>query len=98
MTAAAVDWSATLTYKGNTTSGTFSPVNRGHELDNDGLLAKDGAEFVAVKSMFSVVPPEHSVVDIDGIKYAVMSVSDDTAVVSLTLERSDDKTSTGGIL
>ena len=98
VTATTVDWSATLTYKGNTTAGTFSPVQRGKEMDADGLITQDGAEFVAVKSLFSIVPPEHSVVDVDGTKYAVMTVIDDTAVITLTLERTDDKTSTGGIL
>ena len=92
------DWSATLTYKGNTTSGTFSPIQGGNDLDADGMLTLAGGEFVAVKSMFTTVPPERAVVDIDGTKYLITSVTDDTAAISLRLERREDKTSTGGIL
>lgn len=98
VTATQSDWSATLTYKGSTTVGTFSPIQGGNELDADGILTQLGAEFVAVKSLFAVVPPERAVVDIDGTKYAVLSVTDDTAAISLRLERREDKTSTGGIL
>lgn len=96
--AAQSDWSAILTYKGAATPGTFSPVQGSNELDADGMISLKGGEFVAVRSLFASIPPPRSVVDVDGIKYAVLSVTDDPAAVSLRLERCEDQTGTGGIL
>jgi hypothetical protein len=81
------DVSAVLTYKRHATTGTVSPIGAGDNVDADGILQTADAEFVALKSGFRDVPPVRSVVDVDGVKFFVESLTDDLAAITLRLKR-----------
>lgn len=85
--AATSDLSAVLTYKRNFTTGTMSPVGSGDNIDPDGIIQTADAEFVGLASAFAEVPGARDVVDVDGVKYYVESMTTDDAAVTLRLKR-----------
>lgn len=103
MDAACADITATLTVDGVEIDGTASPLDKGQEIDGDGILQQSDYEFAAKRSEFTGgVPAPNKIVSLDitgtAVRCAVDSVSDDEAVVSLRLLRMDDRTSTKGII
>lgn len=87
VSAAVADVSSVLTYKRHETTGTVSPIGAGDSVDADGIIQTAAAEFVALKRGFRDVPPVRSVVDVDGVKFFVESLTDDVAAVTLRLKR-----------
>jgi len=84
------DWSETLTFKGATITGTYSPVDSGDDLNTEGLLETASAEFVCNADTFDAmanVPAVRDTVDIAGVKYYIVDIARDPACVTLSVRR-----------
>lgn len=85
-----VDWSETLTHKGSTLTGTFSPVQTGDDLSADGLLSTASATFVANADSYNAMsnkPGVRDTVTIDGSLYYVLDVLIDPACVTINVRK-----------
>ena len=92
------DSPSVLVIGGQTVNGTASPATNGDSIDGDGLRQTTDMEFVGKLTDFSALPSVRSVGVLDGVAHSVAGVVSDGACVHLTLERSRDRTATGGIL
>lgn len=84
------DWSETLTFKGATVTGTFSPVDSGDDINEQGILDTASAQFVCRASLFdalATVPVFRDTVDIAGTKYHIVSILRDPACVAINVRR-----------
>jgi len=105
--AVAGDLAASIVYPAGTTiSGTCSPASRRSEMDAASFMEYRDMEFVGKVSGFAggipvlnaVVTLTCSDLSIAAVKYFVTGRTVDMGGVTLQMSRSDDKTSTGGIL
>lgn len=84
--AAVVDVSATLKWAAVEVQGTAGALGQEDDIEPEGVASRDAVEFVAAKSAFTGgVPPAREVVELDGVKYWVKSVTDDEAGITLSL-------------
>ena len=94
--ASVVDWSAVLTYEKQgqstqTITGTYSPLNKGNDVDPMGILDTSDGEFVSKLSLWTTVPSNRDTVTItaDGTAtiFYVESHTTDPAGLHLMLRR-----------
>lgn len=90
LAATVADWSEVLTFRGSTITGTFSPVQSGDDVNEQGILQTASAQFVCNADIFDAltdIPTIRDTVDIAGTKYYVMDILRDPACVTINVRR-----------
>jgi hypothetical protein len=84
------DWSEVLTFKGSTITGTYSPIDTGDTISEEGILDTASGQFVCNADTFAAMtdkPDDRDTVDIAGTKYHVVDILRDPACVTINVRR-----------
>lgn len=87
LAAAIVDQSSVLEHEDDEVTGTCSPTMSADDVSPLGTLRENDIEWVGLVADFTTVPANRAVVQVDEIKYTVMSVENDGTILRLELKR-----------
>lgn len=87
------DWSATLRFGRADVQATVSPVAKGDDAMEDGILPTADLELAvgmdAVQKVGMKIPRPRDIVQVDGERYWVQTVTQDPAALTLALKRGE---------
>ena len=84
------DWSETLSYQGQELTGTYSDLNTGDDLSEEGLLQTASASFVCTRDSFDALvnkPEVRSTCSCAGSLFFIQNINIDPAGVTFQLQK-----------